>query len=120
MEDVLANLDEETQKQIQELQIFEHNFQQLLMQKQAFSGELNEINMSLDELEKSEGEVFKIVGGIIIKSTKEKLKEDLNHKKELIGLRLKSIDKQEKEISKRAEELREEIMKKISANENKK
>ena len=33
----LANLDEETQRKIQELQMLEQNFQQLLMQKNAFS-----------------------------------------------------------------------------------
>ena len=41
----LANLDEETQRKIQELQMMEQNFQQLLMQKNAFSMEANETDL---------------------------------------------------------------------------
>lgn len=110
----LANLDEETQAKIQEVQIMEQNLQQVLMQKQAFNMELNETDFALEELKTSEGEVFKIVGGqVVIKTTREKLQKDLNHKKELINLRLKSIEKQEEEFTKYVEKLREEIIKKI-------
>jgi len=120
-ENPLANLDEKTQRSIQELQILEHNFQQIIMQKQAFQMELNETELALKELEKAEGDVFKIVAGqIVIKSFKEELKKEMSHKKELIGLRLKTIDKQEKEFSERIESIREEVIKKISGKESKK
>jgi prefoldin beta subunit len=110
----LANLDEETQAKIQEVQIMEQNLQQLLMQKQAFQMELNETDFALEELKTAEGEVFKIVGGqVIIKSSREKLQKELEHKKELINLRLKNIDKQEEEFAGYVEKLREEIIKKI-------
>jgi len=111
----LANLDEETQRKIQEIQAIEGNFQQIMMQKQTFTYELNETDLALDELGKSEGEVFKLVGNqIVIKSTKEKLQEELKHKKELIETRLKNIEKQEKEFEAKVQDLRQEIMKKIS------
>ena len=109
----LANLDEETQRQIQELQILEQSFQQLIMQKQAFQMELTETENALGEISKTEGDVFKMVGQIMIKSDKTKVEEDLKKKQELLALRLKSIDSQETDLSKRAEELREEVMKKI-------
>jgi len=74
--DPFANLDEETQAKIQELQMLEHHFQQLLMQKNAFSMEDNETNLILKETEKSEGEIFRIIGSqVAIKSTKEKTKD---------------------------------------------
>lgn len=83
--------------------------------------ELNETELALKELEKAEGDVFKIVAGqIVIKSFKEELKKEMSHKKELIGLRLKTIDKQEKEFSERIESIREEVIKKISGKESKK
>jgi toxin YoeB len=60
---------------IQEAQMLEQNFQQLLQQKQMFSMELNETDFALKELENAGEEVFKIVGGqIIIKTDKKKLK----------------------------------------------
>ena len=110
-----ANLDQETQKQIQEIQVLEQNFQQLLMQKQAFQAESNETNFALDELKKAKGDVFKIIGSqVIIKKTKDELEKELNHKKELIEVRMKNIDKQEKDFSEKLNSLREQIMKKIS------
>ncbi len=113
----LDNLDEETQKKIQEMQIIEQNFHQLLMQKQTFTFEANETKLALEELEKSTGDVFKIVGNqIVIRTEKEELKKELSHKKELIELRMKNIEKQEQEFSKKLESLREEVIKKISHN----
>tara|TARA_Y100000034_G_scaffold136715_1_gene215143 strand:+ start:7730 stop:8143 length:414 start_codon:yes stop_codon:yes gene_type:complete len=111
-----ANLDEETQKQIQELQILEQSFQQLVMQKQAFQMEENETEHIVKEVEKAEGEISKIIGNqVVVKSTKEKVLEEMKHKKELIDLRLKNIDKQEKEFSTKIESIRDDVMKKIGA-----
>jgi prefoldin beta subunit len=113
------SFDEDTQQKIQELQILEQNFQQLLMQKQAFKYELDETNFALEELKKAEGDIFRVIGGnIMIKSSKEKVEADLIHKKELIQLRTKTMDKQEEEFSSRIEKIREEVLKKISEKGN--
>jgi prefoldin beta subunit len=110
----LANLDEETQAKIQEIQMMEQSFQQLLMQKNAFSMELNETNFVITEVEKTEGEVSRIIGNqVVIKSTKEAILEDMKNKKKLIETRMKTIDEQEQEFSQKIESIREEIMKKI-------
>ncbi len=110
----LANLDEETQRKIQELQMMEQNFQQLLMQKNAFVMESNETDLIIKEVEKTEGEVSRVIGNqVIIKTTKEAILEDMKKKKELIEVRMKTIDEQEKEFSKQIESIREEVMKKI-------
>lgn len=110
----LANLDEETQRKIQELQMMEQSFQQLLMQKNAFSMEANETDFILAEVEKTKGEISRIIGNqVIIKSTKEEILKDMKKKKELIDLRMKSIDKQEKQFSEKIESIREEVIKKI-------
>jgi len=113
-ENPLANLDQETQAQIQELQMMEQSFQQLLMQKNAFSMEANETDLIIREVEKTSGEVSRIVGGqVIIKSTKESIIEEMKKKKELISIRMKAIDEQEQEFSTKIESVREEIIKKI-------
>ena len=110
----LENLDEETQRKIQELQMMEQTFQQLLMQKNAFSMESNETDLIIKEVGKTEGEVSRIIGNqVIIKSTKEAILEDMKKKKELINTRMKSINEQEQEFSKKIESIREEVMKKI-------
>jgi prefoldin beta subunit len=110
----LANLSPEIQAKIQELQMLEQSFQQLLMQKNAFSMESNETDFIITEVEKTEGEVSRIIGNqVVIKSTKEEILADMKKKKELIGTRMKSIDEQEKEFSGKIESIREEVMKAI-------
>ena len=110
----LANLDEETQRQIQELQMMEQGFQQLLMQKNAFSMESNETDLIIKEVGKTEGEVSRIIGNqVVIKTTKEAILEDMSNKKKLIETRMKTINEQEKEFSEKIESVREEVMKKI-------
>jgi prefoldin beta subunit len=112
--DPLANLDSETQAQIQQLQMMEQTFQQLLMQKNAFSMEASETELIIKEVKKTNGEVSRIIGQqVVIKTTKEEILEEMEKKKELIETRMKSIDEQEKEFSEKIEKIREDVMKKI-------
>lgn len=114
-EDPFSDLDEETQLKIQELQIMDQSFRQLLMQKNAYSMEQNEVDLVLSEVSKTEGEIMRIVGGqVIIKTTKDEILNDMDRKKKLIETRLVDLEKQEEEMTKRVEELREEIIKKMN------
>jgi len=106
-------IDEKTKEKIQEIQILEQNLHNLLLQKQAFQMELNETENALSEIEKTKEDVFKIISNLMIKTDKSKLKEELNRKKDLLNLRLKSIDSQENEFSSQLEDLRKEVMKKF-------
>jgi len=109
-----ANLSEDIQRKIQELQMMEQSFQQLLMQKNTFSMEINETEHIITEIEKTSGEVSRIIGNqVVIKSTKEDILEDMKKKKELLETRMKTIDEQEKEFSEKMESVREEVMKEI-------
>ena len=107
------NIDKETQEKIQELQAYEQNLHGLLLQKQAFQMELSETENALSEISKSKEDIFKLIGNIMIKTSKEKTEKELDHKKELLSIRLKSIEKQENQLTKQLEELKEEVMKKI-------
>jgi prefoldin beta subunit len=106
-------VNKETENEIKELQMLEQNMQSILMQKQAFQSELGETENALQELNKSGDEIFKIVGNIMIKSSKSDIIKDLEQKKDLISLRLKSLDNQEKSLEKSSESLREKVLSKI-------
>lgn len=106
-------IDKETQEKIQELQSYEHTLQNLLMQKQAFQFESNETENAIGEVSKSKDEVFKIVGSVMIKTDSEKVLKELKQKLEHLSIRLNSIEKQESELTKRMDSLRDEVMKKI-------
>jgi len=100
-------------KKLQEMQILEQNLQNLLLQKQAFQMELSETTSALQEIEKSGDEIFKIIGQLMIKSEKSKIKEELLNKEKILNTRIKSFEKQEDFISEKLEKIREEVMKDI-------
>lgn len=107
------NIDKETEQQIKELQILEQNMQNILMQKQAFQAELSEVENAFEELNKAGDDVYRIVGNIMMKSSKADILKDIKQKKDLISIRLKTIENQEKSIEEAAESLRKKVLSKI-------
>jgi len=106
-------MDKETEEQIKELQMLEQNLQAIMMQKQAFQSEMSEIENAFEELEKTKDEVYKIIGNIMLKSSKETILKDLKEKREIIALRVKALDSQEKSFSDHTDELRKKVLSKI-------
>lgn len=98
------------QEKIQEMQILEQRLQNLMLQKQSFQIEFSETEGALGEIQNSD-EVFKIVGNIMLKSNKDSVKSELSEKKNLLDLRIRSIEKQEDSMGKKIEALREELVK---------
>jgi len=108
-----AIVDPETKQKIEELRALESQLQNWLAQKQNSEIELNEIENALTEVEKSEGDMYKVVAGIMIKSDKEILIKELGEKKRIADMRIDSIEKQEKILEKSVGELKKEIDSKI-------
>jgi prefoldin beta subunit len=77
----------------------EQQLQHILFQRQQFSAQLLEIESALEELKEAKT-AYKIVGNIMVGATPTDLVKDLEERKELIALRLKSIDKQEEQFHK--------------------
>ena len=103
----------DTQEKIQHLQLLEQNIQNLLLQKQAFQFELNETENALKEVEKTKDDVFRMVGQVMIKTSKTEIEKEFKQKKDILNLRVKSLEKQESQFKEEAEKLKEEVMKKI-------
>src|SRR3972149_6481387 len=76
-------------KKIQEIQMMEQNLQNLLLQKQAFQMELSETLAAKKEIDNAGEEVFKIIGQLMVKTDKEKVKSELANKEKLLGIRVK-------------------------------
>jgi len=102
-------VEKETEKKISQLQMMEQSMQTFLMQKQQFQAQLIEIESALKELEKSK-EAYKIVGNIMVKGNKEDIEDDLKKKKEMIDLRIKTLEKQESQIKEKAGAVQKEVM----------
>src|SRR3989344_7988581 len=101
------------ENKIAQLQMLEHNIQNLLMQKQTFQSQLIEVENALEELEKSKGKIYKVIGPIMVSSTKEDMQKELNSKKEVSELRITSIEKQEDQLKEKAAKLQAEVLSKI-------
>jgi len=97
----------QSQNLLEHLQIYQQQMQGIAAQKEALNMQLIEINKSLEELENTkEKEIFKISGAILIKQGVQEVKKDLEGKKELIDLRIKTLEKSEKKINEKLEEIR--------------
>ena len=110
------DIDKETSEKLQELQTFEQHMQGILMEKQSLQIEVNEINNALNELEKISDEVYKILGGIMIRSDKKNIINDLKERQKILGIKISAVEKQESLINERANLLRKEINKKFVKN----
>lgn len=93
----------------QELSLLENQLQNFLIQRQSLQVEINEIENALSEIKKSDEEVYKIISGIMIKAEKRVLEKELKEKKELIELKISSIEKQEKIVEKNLSDLTKKI-----------
>jgi prefoldin beta subunit len=102
----------EQQQLLQSAAVLQQQLQNIMMQREAMSVQVLEIKKALDELGKtSEKEVYKIAGPILIKSAKAGVLKELKDRDETFGLRLKSLEKEEKRIKLKIEELREQLIK---------
>ena len=102
-----------TEKKIGQLQLLEQNLQNFSMQKQTFQAQLLEVDNALEELSKTKQESYKIIGPIMVQTPAEDLKKDLESRKEIVDLRIKTLEKQESQIKEKAEKLQQEVRKEM-------
>ncbi len=103
--------EKETEKIIQELQIFEHNLHNLLLQKQAFQLELNETLNASEEVKKTRDEIYKVADNFMIRADKEAVLKELEEKEKVFKLRITTIEKQERLLEVKIKELQDEAKK---------
>jgi len=98
-------------EKIQQMQFFQENLQSILMQKQAFQMELNETISALKEVEKSNEDVYKLIGQLMIKISSQKILEELKNKEKILQIRLKKLEKKEENLNSEVKKIRDEIIK---------
>ena len=108
----MGDVSKETEKKINQLQMMEQSMQALTMQKQQFQLQQVEIESALKELE-NVNDAYRIVGNIMVLSKKDDLKSDLNSKVEIIGLRIKNLEKQENQFREKSSKLQGEVLKEL-------
>ena len=99
------------QEQLNRYQQAQENLEAVLSQKQQVNAELSDINRAIEELNKSAPDnlLYKIAGGIMIKSSKEELLKELEEKRELSNTRSMVLSKQEEKLRASLQELQTKI-----------
>ncbi|MBT6823871.1 prefoldin subunit beta [archaeon] len=109
-------MDKETQMEIGKLQMIEQKLQSVIMQKQNFQSNMLEVENAIIELKNAET-AYKIVGNIMISSTKDDLNAELKEKKELFEEKIKTLEKQENKLKEDSKVIREKLEKLSPKNE---
>ena len=104
------------QEQLNQLQQVQQQAQSIAMQKQTLTLQINESKKALDELSKTadDQDVYKTAGPLLIKTTKTDSEADLKDSIEMLEIRQKTIEKQEKRITGKLEELQKNLQEAMS------
>lgn len=108
----MREISPQMQNQIAQYQQLQQQLQVLATQRVQLEAKLREIELTLKELEKigPETTVYKSIGTILVRAEdRESLKKELEDHKETISIRVKSIQKQEKSLGDRFEQLHQKI-----------
>ena len=111
-------MDKSTAEKIGALQMLEQNLQRFMIQRQTFQVQLAEVENACEELDKSNGDCYKIIGNVMILCEKNGLKKDLESKKEVISLKMKSLERQENNIKEKVSGLQADVMKILEKEKN--
>ena len=112
-----VDLPPQIQEQLVRLQQLQQTLQTVASQKQQVELELNETDKALTELDKSTDDtpVYKSVGSILIKSSRQTLLTELKERKELLNTRVTVLGKQEERTRERLKEIQEELQERLKA-----
>jgi len=108
----MKEISPQMQNQIAQYQQLQQQLQVLASQRIQLESKLREIDSSLEELGKAAPEtaIYKSIGTLLVKSDDhEALKKELEEHKETVSIRVKAIQKQEKSLSERFEQLQQKI-----------
>ncbi len=107
----LENLDEETRNKVINLQNLSTTVEYLTQQKFQMETSLKDTEMAMEELEKIEPDhiVYKSIGGIMVKSEKNKLLDEKKSLKVTLEMRIKTVDQKLERTKKQVETMRTSI-----------
>jgi prefoldin beta subunit len=110
-----VELPPQLQEQLVRLQQLQQTLQSVVTQKQQVEIELSETDKALAELEKSTDDtpVYKTVGSILVKSSKQTLLAELKERKELMATRVTVLGKQEDRTRERLKEIQEKLQERL-------
>ena len=107
----LDSLNEEQKKKLLNLNNLQQSFEFITTQRLQIESTLRETELAIDELEKinPDDTVYKAIGGILVKSNKNKLLDDKKSLKVTLEMRLKTLKQKEERVKSQIETLRKSL-----------
>jgi len=107
----------EVSQKLEQFEALRQTLFAILMQKQKLKQQYDEIENAINELEKIESSkrIYKLVGNVMVEKDKESLINELKEKKEVLEIRLQSLEKQEQKLKEKLEKLQGELEKLMKA-----
>jgi prefoldin beta subunit len=94
----------------QEYLILQQQLRNVLIQKETIKLQIAEIDSALSELEKTKEEkVYKVVGNVMVKKSKEEVEKELKEGKEDLQIRVESLEKIEKDLIEKIKNIEEKL-----------
>jgi len=111
-----AAIPPQVQQQLAMFQQIQQQLQQISSQKMQYEMTVRETKHAIEELESvaDTAKVFSSIGSVMIQKDKASVLNDLNEKVESLGLRISSLEKQEKAMTTKATQLQKQIQEAIS------
>ncbi|MFW9998973.1 MAG: prefoldin subunit beta [Candidatus Hodarchaeota archaeon] len=107
----LDNLNEEQKNKLINLNNLQQSFEFITSQRLQVESTLRETELAIEELEKinSEEAVYKAIGGILVKSEKNKLLDEKKSLKVTLEMRLKTLKQKEERVKSQIETMRKSL-----------
>lgn len=106
----MNNISPQLQNQIAQFQQLQQQLQAVSSQKIQMEAQMKEIERTVEELDKSTGDVYKNVGSLMMKvDDKGSVKMELEESKETLDIRIKSLERQEKNLREKYTEMQNTI-----------
>ncbi len=106
----------ELQKQLNEFQDLQRQVQFSANQRQQLSMQIEEIKMAESELSRADKSIYRLIGPILVESSKADSINDLKERRELFEMRIGVLSKQEEKARPRLEEIRSKLEKALAQN----
>ncbi|MDI3475779.1 MAG: prefoldin beta subunit [Thermococcaceae archaeon] len=107
----MQNIPPQVQAMLGQLESYQQQLQLVVQQKQKVQLDLTDAKKALEEIENlpEDAVVYKTVGTLIVKTTKDKAVAELKEKIETLEVRLNALERQEKKLNEKLKELTAQI-----------
>jgi prefoldin beta subunit len=106
-------------KALTEYESLEKQLEVMLIQKNQLTLQIAETKNALEELKHAKGDVYRSIGSLLIKTTKEDADKKLSEKLELMEVKQKAVTKEEEKLRKVLGDLQEKLKEQMKEYEKK-